>query len=122
MRDNGFDDWSNRVRLRDYLSVPYILEAETVEVAGSWIRRVSYPELPGCVAESAVVEDALRELERMRIEMIVRMVGEGLTPPAPRPPLRDGDPAWAAKQAGLSDETIALIDRDAVTTAPETNT
>jgi hypothetical protein len=110
-----------RLRLRDYLSVPYLLEAETVEVAGSWIRRVAYPELSGCTAESVVVEDALHLLERMRIEMIVRMVGEGRIPPVPRPPLQHCDPAWVAKQAGLPEELIALIDRDTVTIAPETN-
>jgi hypothetical protein len=101
------------LRLRDYLSVPYLLEAETVEVApGSWISRVAYPELPSCSAESLVVEDALHLLERKRIEMIVRMVGEGHPPPVPRPPLGDCDPAWIAQRAGLSDEMVALIDRD----------
>lgn len=111
-----------RVRLRDYLSVPYVLEAETVEVApGSWVRRVAYPELPGCTAESVVVEEALHLLERMRIEMIVGMVGEGRLPPVPRPPLQYCDPAWVARQAGLADEIIADIERDAVTIAPETN-
>jgi hypothetical protein len=110
-----------RLRLRDYLSVPYVLEAETVEIAGSWIRRVAYPELPGCIAESLVVEEALHLLERIRIETIVRMVGEGRPPPVPRPPLSDCDPAWVAKQAGLPDQLIALIDRDQVTIAPETN-
>jgi hypothetical protein len=101
------------LRLREYLSVPYLLQAETVEVTpGSWIRRVSYPELAGCTAESLVVEDALQLLERMRIEMIVAMVGKGLFPPVPRPPLRNCDPAWVAGQAGLSDDIIALIDRD----------
>ena len=99
------------LRLRDYLSVPYLLEAETVEVApGSWISRVAYLELPGCSAESPVVEDALHMLERKRIEIIVRMVGEGHPPPLPRPPLGDCDPVWAARQAGLSGEIIALID------------
>ena len=64
------------MRLREYLSVPYLLEAETVEVVpGSWIRRVTYPELPGCTAQCLVVEDALQLLERMRIEMIIAMVG-----------------------------------------------
>jgi hypothetical protein len=102
------------LRLRDYLSVPYLLEAETVEVVpGSWIRRVTYPELPGCTAQSLVVEDALQRLERMRIEMIIAMVGNGQPPPVPRPPLQNCDPAWVAGQAGLSDEIIALIDRDA---------
>lgn len=101
------------MRLSEYLSVPYLLEAETVEVApGSWVRRVAYPELPGCRAEALVVEEALLALERRRIEIIVRMVGEGRPPPVPRPPLRDCDPAWVARQAGFSDDIIALIDRD----------
>ncbi len=109
------------MRLREYLSVPYLLEAETVEVApGSWIRRVSYPELPGCTAQSLVVEDALQLLERMRIEMIIAMVGKGHLPPVPRPPLRNCDPAWVAGQAGLPDDIVALIDRDAAGTS-ETN-
>jgi hypothetical protein len=110
------------LRLRDYLSVPYVLEAETVEVAGSWLRRVAYPELPGCFAESPVVEDALQLLERMRIETIVRIIGEGRIPPVPRPPLHDCDPAWVAKQAGVAHDIIVLIDRDAVGIAPEANT
>jgi hypothetical protein len=111
-----------RLRLRDYLCVPYVLEAETVELApGSWIRRVAYPELPGCIAESVVVEEALHLLERVRVEIIVRMVGEGRFPPVPRPPLQYCDPAWVARQAGLPDEIIALIDRDLITIAPETN-
>jgi hypothetical protein len=101
------------LRLRDHLSVPYLLKAETVEVApGSWVSRVAYPELPGCNAEAPVVEDALHLLERKRIETIVRMVGEGRPPPMPRPPLRDCDPVWVARQAGLSDEITARIDRD----------
>ncbi len=112
-----------RLRLREYLSVPYLLEAETVEVTpGSWIRRVAYPELPGCTAESLVVEEALHLLERMRIEMIVRMVGEGRPPPVPRPPLQDCNPAWIAKQAGLPDELIALINRDDAAAAREPQT
>lgn len=101
------------MRLREYLSVPYLLEAETVEAApDTWVRRVAYPELPDCSAEALVVEDALLALERRRIELIVRMVGEGRPPPVPRPPLRDCDPAWVARQAGVPDDVIALIDRD----------
>src|SRR5258708_8684054 len=101
------------LRLIDHLSVPYRLEAETAELAdGAWVRRVSYPELPGCVAESALVEDALSELERKRIEIIIDMVGQGRSPPVPRPPLRDCDPAWVAKEVGVSRELVALINRD----------
>jgi hypothetical protein len=99
------------LRLTEYLSVPYLLE--TVEVApGSWVRRDAYPELPDCNAEAIVLEEALQLLERRRIKMIIRMVIEGLPPSVPRPPLRDCDPAWVARQAGLSNEIIALIDAD----------
>ncbi|MGA7999036.1 MAG: hypothetical protein WCA28_29595 [Bradyrhizobium sp.] len=101
------------MRLSEYLSVPYLLEAETVEVApGSWVRRVAYPELPDCSAEALVVEEALLALERRRIQIIVRMVGEDRPPPVPRPPLLDCDPAWVARQAGVSSDIVALIDRD----------
>lgn len=104
------------MRLSEYLSVPYLLEAETVEVApGSWMRRVAYPELPDCSAEALVVEEALLALERRRIEIIVRMVGEGRPPPVPRPPLRDCDPAGVARQAGVPSDIVALIDRDRTT-------
>jgi hypothetical protein len=108
------------LRLIDHLSVPYRLEAETAELAnGAWVRRVCYPELPGCTAESAVVEDALLHLERKRIEIIIHMAGEGRLPPVPRPPLRDCDPAWVAKSVGVSQELVALIDRDEATIVPE---
>jgi len=108
------------LRLIDHLSVPYRLEAETAELAdGAWIRRVSYPELPGCTAESAVVEDALSKLERKRIEIIIHLVGEGRSPPVPRPPLRDCDPAWVAKEVGVARELVALIDRGEATIVPE---
>jgi hypothetical protein len=98
------------LRLRDYLAVPYMLEAETVEVSpGTWLSRLSYPELPGCRAEALVVEEALQHLERLRIEISVAMVGDGRQPPVPRPPLRDCDPAWVAREAGLPNDIVALI-------------
>jgi predicted RNase H-like HicB family nuclease len=111
------------LRLIDYLCVPYRLEAATTELAdGDWVRRVAYPELPDCMAESTVIEDALCQLERIRIEIIVRMVVDGRVPPVPRPPLRDCDPAWVARQVGVSAELIELIDRCDATTVPEQET
>ena len=108
------------MRLIDYLCVPYRLEAATIELAdGSWVRRVAYLELPECTAESTVVEDALCQLERRRIEIIVRMVADDCAPPVPRPPLRDCDPAWVARQVGVSPELIERIDRCEATTVPE---
>jgi hypothetical protein len=107
------------LRLIDHLCVPYLLEAETAELGdGTWVRRVGYPELPGCVAEATVVEDALAQLERKRIEMIVRMVRDSRPPPAPRPPISDSDPLWIAKQVGVAEEDIALIERDGAARRP----
>ena len=101
------------MRLIDHLCVPYLLEAETVELSdGTWVRRVGYPELPGCVAEATVVEEALAKLERKRIETIVRMIGEGHLPPTPRPRLPDSDPIWVARQVGVSEDYILLIEQD----------
>ncbi len=96
--------------LRELLSIPYLLEAEAVETEpGKWLLRLAYPELPGCTAEGFVVEDALRELERRRIEMIVCLVEAGKQPPVPRKPLAASDPLWTANDLGLSARVAALL-------------
>jgi len=98
--------------LRDFLSIPYLLEAEAVETEpGKWLVRLAYPELPGCSAEGAVIEDTLKELERHRIEMIVDFVEAGKAPPVPRKPLAAADPLWTARDLGLSDRVAALLAR-----------
>jgi hypothetical protein len=103
------------VRLRDYLSVPYLLEARSVEVApGEWLIRMSYPELPGCSSESLSLEEGLRLLDRRRIETIIRLLQHGELPPVPRPPLTTCDPIWLAEQADIAAEDMALIERNDV--------
>jgi predicted RNase H-like HicB family nuclease len=98
------------LELRELLSIPSLLEAEAVETEpGRWLIRLAYPELPGCTAEAAVVEDALRELERRRIEVIVSLVEGGKQPPIPRPPLTASDPLWTAQDLGLSGRVAALL-------------
>lgn len=98
------------MNLHALLSIPYLLEAEAVETEpGQWSIRLAYPELPGCVAEAAVVEDALKDLERQRIEMIVRLVEQGKEPPIPRKPLATSDPLWTAHDLGLSSRVAALL-------------
>jgi hypothetical protein len=100
--------------LRQFLSVPYLLEAEAVETEpGKWLLRLAYPELPGCIAEGFVVEDTLRELERRRIEQIVGLVEAGEQPPVPRKPLVASDPLWTARDLGVSPRIAALIERAA---------
>ena len=96
--------------LRDFLSVPYLLEAEAAETEpGQWLLRLAYPELPGCTAEGFVVEDVLKDLERRRVEMIVSLVEAGKEPPVPRKPLATSDPLWTARDLGLSARVSALI-------------
>ncbi|RXT45834.1 hypothetical protein B5V03_18215 [Bradyrhizobium betae] len=98
--------------LRDLLSIPYLLRAEATESEpGQWRIRLAYPELPGCSAESAVVEDALRELECRRIEIIVGLVEQGNQPPVPRRPLSTSAPIWTARELGLAERVARLLDR-----------
>jgi predicted RNase H-like HicB family nuclease len=98
------------LNLRELLSIPYLLEAEAMETApGRWLVRLAYPELPGCSAEGAVVEDALKDLERRRFEIIVGMVEEGKEPPIPRQPLATSDPLWTACDLGLPERVTALL-------------
>ena len=98
------------MRLRELLLIPYLLEAEAIETEpGQWLIRLAYPELPGCTAQGAVVEDALRDLERQRIEIIVGMVERGQEPPVPRPPLATSDPLWTVHDLGLSDRVAPLL-------------
>lgn|SRR5438477_2310469 len=99
-----------RLDLRELLSVPYLLEAEAVETEpGQWRVRLAYPELPGCTAEGCVLEDALRELERRRIEMIVSLAEAGKQPPIPRKPLTALDPLWTVRDLGLTARVAALL-------------
>ena len=99
--------------LRALLSIPYLLEAEAVETQpGEWLVRLAYPELPGCHAEGTIVEDALAQLERRRIEMIVELVEAGKQPPVPRQPLATSDPLWLARDLGLSERIAALLTRE----------
>ena len=98
------------MNLRELLSIPYLLEAEAVETEpGQWRVRLSYPELPGCFAEGVFIEDALKELERRRIETIVGLVETGRKPPVPRQPLAAADPLWTARDLGLSGRVAALL-------------
>lgn len=102
------------MNLRELLSVPYLLEAEAVETEpGQWLVRLAYPELPGCIASGSVVEEALKRLERRRVEIIVELVEAGQQPPVPRKPLTDTDPLWTARDLGLSARIAALLARGA---------
>ena len=92
------------MKLRDYLSIPYMIEAAPVETTdGQWTRRLRYPELGDLAVEAQDVETGLRELEFRRIQEIVRLLRAGERPPTPRPPVSNADPEWQARALGLWD-------------------
>jgi hypothetical protein len=96
--------------LMDFLCVPYVLEAQSVETdEGVWVRRVAYPELSGCRVEAQGIEDALASLERQRMRIILDTVRAGDTPPVPRPPLQSCDPFGLAAHLGLQHELEDLL-------------
>lgn len=100
------------MKLSSYLSIPYVLETVVFETdSGSWVRRFSYPELPNCVVEADDVVDAIDELDRRRILVIVDMLRAGIKPPIPRKPVGI-DPVWALDRAGLRDRLSAILCKD----------
>ena len=76
-----------------YQTIPYLLVVETVERAGSWWRRASYPELPGCAAEAESAVQAIERLEQERVALLAQRLERGEPIPVPRPPLRRREPA-----------------------------
>ncbi|GAY09458.1 type II toxin-antitoxin system HicB family antitoxin [Pseudonocardia sp. N23] len=75
--------------LDELLAVPYVMDVQAVQRDdGDWVCRVSYDELPGCVAEGRTPFDALTRLERRRVEILTDLHRAGTPPPPPRAPLR----------------------------------
>jgi hypothetical protein len=72
----------------EYLNVPFVLVVESVEKpGGNWLRRASYPELPGAVAEAESAVDAIDGADDKRIEIILRRLDGGVPIPVPRRPI-----------------------------------
>ncbi|HVB06375.1 MAG TPA: hypothetical protein VNF07_09065 [Acidimicrobiales bacterium] len=87
-------------RYGEFLAVPYVAVIYSVEREdGEWVRRAEYPELPDCAAEADTATEAIEQLERERVRVIVELLRRGEQPPRPRPPLRSGI-------SGLSSMTV----------------
>ncbi len=72
----------------EYLRVPYVLVVESVEKPdGDWLRRASYPELPGAVAEAESAVDAMELADDKRVAIITERLARGQHVPVPRPPI-----------------------------------
>lgn len=96
--------------LNRLLSVPYAMEAETVLVGDAWIRRLSYPELPGCEVEGTDIYRLVDQLEQQRVELLRAYAGTDELPGALREPLAEGpyclaEASLAALLAGSEKES-----------------
>jgi len=81
--------WHIRTVTRDeYLRVPFVLVVESVEKpGGDWLRRASYPELPGAVAEAESAVEAMDAVDAKRVSIITERLHRGQDIPVPRPPI-----------------------------------
>ena len=59
---------------------------------GDWLRRASYPELPGCDVEGLWAVDIVEELENLRVQIIMDRFRNSDFIPVPRPPLKSHPP------------------------------
>lgn len=99
------------MKLAEYLSIPFVIEAESVEVASdTWVRKVTFPEMPDCNVEAEQIEDALDQLERRRIEMTIQLLRDGRRPPIPRRPLQPDAMRWSLERLGLREAVEPLLD------------
>ena len=79
------------MRLIDYLSVPYRLEAATTELAdGSWVRRVAYPELRSNLGSelTAEIQATCRRSSEVRVlavGQVFDLLRAGQRPALPQP-------------------------------------
>jgi hypothetical protein len=78
----------NPVTRDEYLRVPFVMVVESIQTpGGNWLRRASYPELPGAVAEAESAVDAIDGADDRRVEIILDRLDRGLHVPIPRPPI-----------------------------------
>jgi hypothetical protein len=54
---------------------------------GDWLRRASYPELPGAVAEAESAVEAMEAADARRVSIITERLDRGMDVPVPRPPI-----------------------------------
>jgi len=91
------------VELDEFLAVPYKLVMESFEGPdGDWLRRASYPELPGCNVEGQWAVDVVDELEELRVRIITDRFHNQEFIPVPRPPLKSHVPVLDEARLGFA--------------------
>ena len=68
---------------------------------GDWLRRASYPELPGCDVEGLWAVDVVDALDDLRVSLITGMFQRHEQIPVPRPPLRSRPPVLDEARLGF---------------------
>ena len=92
------------MKLSEYLRIPYLMEASSVELEdGLWVRRAEFPELPRCAAEAASIVDAIDAAEQLRVEILADMVRNNELPPTPREPLESIDGEEELRRYGFTE-------------------
>ena len=91
------------MELEEYLAIPYKLIMESFEGPdGDWLRRASYPELPGCEVEGLWAVDVVEELEQLRVRLITERYEHRQFIPVPRPPLKSRAPVMDKARLGFA--------------------
>ena len=91
------------MELEEYLAVPYKLIMESFEGPdGDWLRRASYPELPGCDVEGLWAVDVVEALEQLRVQLITERFQQHEFIPVRRPPLQSHSPALDKNRLGFA--------------------
>jgi hypothetical protein len=95
-----------------FLRVPYLLRSTAVRAGDDqWLRHVEYPELPDCSATGPGLLDAMDDLDRRRVRVILDLLAAGRRPALPRAPIDGHSPVAELRRLGLTD-LVDLVDHD----------
>lgn len=88
------------MKVSDYLRVPYVVTAQSRPLRdGSCY--VEHPELPDCSVDAESISEALQLLDGRRIEVVMRMLSDGLKPPMRKALLGETQARRRVERAGL---------------------
>jgi hypothetical protein len=102
------------MKVADYFRAPFVIRATSVRREdGEWIRRVECPELPGCAVESHSILEAVDAIERLRIEVILKMLSSGTPPVVSRHLRNQGVVRAELRRINMLDSLEKILDWEA---------
>lgn len=106
--------WEWGMKVGDFLRIPYVLEASSVESAdGTWMRKAEYVELEDCWAEAGTIIEAVEAVDRRRVYVILEALATGQTVPAPRSPVPGLDLTASQVLNGSGTDAARFLDLSA---------